>query len=113
MSQWIPHDDASVDGSDQALGPGTKSTNVGLLRATNKNNEDCWILFYRGATIAAGTLVYRLFVPKGDGTARGVASDNFGEDGLVFIGGCRYKAVKTSDGTTAPGTALELSATYR
>lgn len=111
MSLLLTNIDESVDSTDQSFG------NLALylisVQVTNLDSEDAWLLFYDGASIAAGTLRAKIFVPKGDGTARGAVYIEFATPGILFNQGCHYKAVKTSDGVTTPDTALEMFNTYQ
>lgn len=107
LSTFIKTD---VNGSDQTFGTGSLSINS--IQATNLDSEDTLLLIYDGASIAGGTLKYKMFVPKGNGTDRGASFQYFGKKGITIEIGCRFKAVKASDGTTAPDVDLEICVTY-
>lgn len=105
-ARYTPFDQAA-DGTGRQVGSGAAT--LGPCVASNINAEDCWILF-KDAASYTGTTVFRLFVPAGDATRRGAAEITIP---LIFTTGCWYKAVKTSDGSTAPSVALEFSGGWR
>lgn len=99
-----------VDNSDQSLGIGALSLNS--IQALNLDGEDALLLIFDGTSIVSGTLKYKLFIPKGNGTDRGASYQYFGKPGITIETGCRFKAVKAVDGSTTPDVDLEICVTY-